>query len=93
MPPSTLHNLMNEVFYEYLRKFLLVFFDDILNYNQKFNDHPRLLQAMFELSRSYKLVAKVNKCIFYNDSMEFLRHIISKAGAATTPRKIQAIVN
>jgi hypothetical protein len=75
------------------RKFILVFFDNILIYNQKFNDHPRLLQAMFELSRSYKLVAKVNKCIFYSDSVEFLRHIIFKTGVATTPKKIQAIVN
>ena len=48
---------------------------------------------MFELSRSYKLVAKVNKYIFYSDSVEFWRHIISKAGVATNPRKIQAIVN
>lgn len=75
------------------RKFILVFFDNILIYNQKFNDHPRLLHAMFELSRSYKLVAKVNKCIFYSDSVEFLRHIIFKTGVATTSRKIQAIVN
>jgi hypothetical protein len=38
---TTFQNLMNEVFHEHLMKFVLVFFDVILIYNQTFNDHLR----------------------------------------------------
>jgi hypothetical protein len=30
---------MNEIFWSYLRKFIIVFFDDILIYNNTLSDH------------------------------------------------------
>jgi hypothetical protein len=37
--PSTFQAAMNEVFRPYLRKFLLVFLDDILVYSKHWNEH------------------------------------------------------
>ena len=37
--PSTFQALMNHVFNPYLRKFILVFFDDILVYSDSYNHH------------------------------------------------------
>ena len=37
--PSTFQTLMNDVFRQFLRKFVLVFYDDILVYSRTLQDH------------------------------------------------------
>ena len=37
--PSTFQSLMNDVFRQFLRKFVLVFFNDILVYSRTLQDH------------------------------------------------------
>jgi hypothetical protein len=91
--PATFQSLMNEVFRAYLRKFVLVFFDDILIHSQSYKQHQAHLQVVFELLGSHQLVAKESKCVFCDDRVEYLGHIISKDGVATDPEKLQAIKN
>ena len=62
--PSTFQALMNYIFKPYLRKFILVFFDDILVYNPTYEYHLLHLRAAFEVLRQNTLFAKMNKCSF-----------------------------
>jgi hypothetical protein len=89
--PTTFQSLMNEVFRAHLRRFVLVFFYDILIYNQSYKEHLEHLQVIFTLLRTHKLVAKKSKCIFGDDKVEYLGYIISKTGVATDLEKLQAI--
>lgn len=59
--PSTLQSLMNTIFRPYLRKFILVFFDDILIYSQDLEEH---LQHALEVLRKSELYANIKKCSF-----------------------------
>lgn len=56
--PSTFQALMNEVFRPYLRKFALVFFDDILIYSKTWVEQLQHLRIVFYLLRSHHLFLK-----------------------------------
>jgi hypothetical protein len=51
--PTTFESLINNVFKRHLIKFILVFFDDILMYNNFIVDHLEHLKIMFELLKSH----------------------------------------
>lgn len=53
--PSTFQALMNRVFRAYLRKFVLVFFDDILVYSRTMKEHQEHLTTVFGCLRAEKL--------------------------------------
>ncbi|GKD52787.1 putative mitochondrial protein, partial [Tanacetum coccineum] len=89
--PSTFQALMNEVFKAFLRKFTLVFFDDILVYSQTTEDHVTHLQLVLETMRRHKLYAKLSKCVFGTTHVEYLGYVISKEGMSTKPNKVRAM--
>jgi hypothetical protein len=91
--PATFQSLMNDIFRRHLRKFILVFFDDILVYSPTLEKHVEQLQIVFEILRSQSLLAKRSKCVLGSSQVEYLGHVITKSGVATDPLKIQAIVN
>ena len=62
--PSTFQSLMNDVFKPYLRKFVLVFFDDILIFSPSLELHLQHLRTVLELLLNHQLFAKRSKCVF-----------------------------
>lgn len=89
--PATFQSLMNEVFKSILRKTTLVFFDDILIYSSSWDQHLKDVAEVLSLMRQHRLKAKLSKCTFGGDRVEYLGHVITGAGVATDPLKIQAI--
>jgi hypothetical protein len=62
--PTTFQSLMNEIFREHLRKFILVFFDDILEYSRSLTNHLQTPSYCPQLAREHQLVAKASKYFF-----------------------------
>ncbi|XP_022551216.1 uncharacterized mitochondrial protein AtMg00860-like [Brassica napus] len=84
---------MNEIFRSYLRKFVLVFFDDILVYSKTEKEHAVHLRLVLEKLKAQKLYANQKKCEFGSSRIEYLGHVISKEGVVADEGKIQAMTN
>ncbi|XP_068639402.1 uncharacterized mitochondrial protein AtMg00860-like [Aristolochia californica] len=89
--PSTFQALMNEVFTDYLCKFVLVFFDDILIFSKSWPQHLEHLQLVFQLIQSHRLYLKKTKCTFGRKQVVYLGHIITASRVTVDPKKITAV--
>ena len=89
----TFQSLMNQGFKPYLRRFILVFFDDILEYSKTLADHVEhlSLRVVLEVLAKNQLYAKMSKCMFAHLIVEYLGHIISGEGVKIDPKKILAV--
>jgi hypothetical protein len=88
---ATFQTLMNQVLHKYLRQFVLVFFDDILVYSKSEAEHCRHLAKVVHILRQNKLFAKKSKCVFAQEQIKYLGHIITEKGVATDPEKVRAV--
>ena len=89
--PSTFQSLMNKVFKPYLRKFVLVFFDDILVYSNFVEQHASHLKIVLTMLLDNQLYAKQSKCVFGCEEVEYLGYLISGQGVRTNPKKTDAM--
>jgi hypothetical protein len=60
--PAYFMYLMNNVFMDYLDKFVVVFIDDILIYSQDEQEHEEHLRKVLQRLRDCQLYAKLSKC-------------------------------
>ena len=84
---------MNEIFKEYLRKFILVFFDDILIFSKTLNEHVYHLELTLQLLQKHNLFDKMSKCVFSKQEVEYLGHLVSNKGVSADASKLEAMVN
>ncbi|WOG96248.1 hypothetical protein DCAR_0415582 [Daucus carota subsp. sativus] len=91
--PATFQSLMNDVFRPYLRRFVLVFFDDILVYSKSESEHIHHLQLVLELLHKHQLYANLKKCDFGRTTISYLGHMISGAGVAVDMEKVQSMLD
>jgi len=89
--PATFQCVMKEVLQPFLRKFVLVFLDDILIYSKTLDEHVHHLRAVLEKLKFHQFYLKMSKCSFAQSQIDYLGHIISKDGVATDPSKTQAM--
>lgn len=89
--PSSFQGLMNEVFRPILHKFVLVFFDDILIYNNTIKEHLDHLDRYFNRHTNITYLSRKKKCCFAQPFVEYLGKIISAKGVQVDPSKTKAM--
>ncbi|PKU59326.1 RNA-directed DNA polymerase [Dendrobium catenatum] len=75
--PYIFQSLMNRVLKQHLRKFVLIFFDDILVYNKTVEEYLEHLRVVLVL-QEHQLKANLKKCSFAQASVEYLGHVVSQ---------------
>jgi hypothetical protein len=91
--PTSFQCAMNSILEPYLRKFVMVFIDDILIYIADMLQHLEHLRLVFSTLRAHQFYLKRKKCVFAKPELQYLGHIISKYEVSIDPTKTQAMVD
>ena len=94
--PVTFHALMNDILRPFLRRIVLVFFDDILIFSDSWASHLRHVRTILDILRQHRLFIKRSKCEFGATSIAYLWHKISAGSVAMDsdwpqPRSARAV--
>lgn len=68
-----------------------MYLDDILVFSKTAEDHEKHLRAVLKLLRENKFHAKLWKCHFMKEEVEYLGHLVGKDGIRVDPRKVQVV--
>jgi hypothetical protein len=90
---ATFCTLMNDIFWEWLDDFVVVYIDNILIYSGSLEEYAKHLRKVFQRLRENKLYVKVEKCEFGVTEVDFLEHKITQKSLKMDDHKVKAIVD
>lgn len=91
--PATFQTTMNDILRSFLRKFVIVFFDDILVFSNTIEEHWDHLTHVFDILAFHQFHLKPSKCSFCQSHIAYLGHIVTEGTVAPDPHKIQGVVD
>src|ERR1043166_8809405 len=91
--PATFQRLMNDILRQYLRKFTVVYLNDIIIYSKTLEEHKKHIRMVLEKLREHNLKLKPSKCQWFKEKLTFLKHIINREGIKPDTRNVEKIKN
>lgn len=91
--PATFQSLMNRFILDCIHRFLLVYIDNILIYNNTIEEHVEHMTLGLSRLKKHKLYASPKKCAFMKETAEFLGLSIGPDGLRVHPHKFNVIHN
>jgi len=79
------------VFSNLLDVCVVVYLDDILIYSDDIMQHQSYVKEVLKRLWKAGLYAKVEKCKFHSDSMEYLGYVLSPSGLTMSDAKVKTI--
>ncbi|XP_073675909.1 cilia- and flagella-associated protein 74 [Garra rufa] len=89
--PSVFQNFMNEIFRDYLHRFVIIYIDDILIYSRNLKEHQDHVRQVLQRLREYQLYLKLEKCEFHQPTISFLGYVITAEGVHMEAGKVDAV--
>ena len=91
--PATFQRLMNQIFREDIFRILLVYLDDIIVYSSTIEEHIQRLDQVFSTLAKHGLKLKPEKCVFFQEEVKYLGHVVSSKGVSMDPDKVASVKN
>ncbi|MBW0462009.1 hypothetical protein O181_001724 [Austropuccinia psidii MF-1] len=91
--PASFQNLVNDIFYDLLDIYAVVYLDDIMVFFKSEEEHVTHVSAVLSRLRASSRFAKASKFIFHVSSVEYLAYIVSSEGLRMDQAKVRKILN
>jgi len=90
--PNHFTRMMRVVLKDCIRQgYCAVYLDDVIIASDSFEQHLDHIAAVMEAFRAYGLKAKIKKCCFAHDSIDFLGHVLNRGGVHVQQCKVKAV--
>ena len=89
--PATFQRLMHNCLGDLNMTWCVVYLDDIIVFSDNPKDHIVRLEAVFKKLATAGLKLKPSKCFFFKEKIDYLGHLVSGKGVATSPKKVEAV--
>jgi len=90
---SGFNRVLNHILRDKLWKSCLAYVDDVLVMSSTFEEHVQRLHEIFDTLEKANLTLKLAKCSFFQKSVKYLGHILSKSGLSPSPALISPIMD
>jgi hypothetical protein len=91
--PATFQAMINDVLREYLDVRVIIYLHDILVYLTTREQHVIDVRNILQRRQQHRLWAKLEKCKFFQDTVEFLGYIITRDGIKMDDKKIKSVLD
>lgn len=91
--PSTFMRLANEIFLDFIGKFVVFYLDEILIFRSNGEKHLNHVEKVLRRLHDHKLIINLEKCTFMQRELTFLGFFISQGTLKMDPSKVEEIIN
>ena len=91
--PAVFQHMMNDIFRDLLDQFVVIYVDDILIYSSTQEEHNQHVKIVLDQLRKFHLFAKLEKCSFDQDQVEFLGYMVTPHGVHMDSRKVDTLLS
>jgi hypothetical protein len=89
--PATFQTVMNSILYPYIRKFVVVYIDNILIFSKTEAEHQAHVPLVLKVLQQEKFSVCKAKSSFAETEVKYLGYIVDKKGICPDPKKVEAV--
>jgi hypothetical protein len=89
--PASFQTVMNSILHPYIRKFVVVYIDDILIFSKSEAEHQAHVRLVLEVLKRERFFVCKAKSSFAQSEIKYLGHIVDKQGIRLDPKKVKAV--